>query len=127
MKHIILAFLMIAGTFQFTSAQGNRHFRTPEERTNDAIAQLQPLKLDKATTEKATAIFSDFYTKQQNTFRQLRESGNTDRETLVSKVTELAKERDAKLKNIFNEDQYNQYMADIQPELNMRRQRNRNQ
>ena len=116
--------LITAGIlFSITSlmAQGQQR-QTPEERTKAAMEKMAPLNLDDATKTKTEAIMTDFYNAQQKAMDEMRASGNNDRDAFMAKRKELADTRDAKLKEIFTQDQMKKWKDEIEPTLRPQRQ-----
>lgn len=122
MKKQIL-FLVAAICFNITSlmAQENMQRQTPEDRTKTAMEKMALLNLDTATKAKTQMIIAGFYTAQQNAMREMRASGNMDREAMMAKRKELADARDAKLKLIFTEEQLKKWINEIEPGLRPQR------
>lgn len=123
MKRIILCACFLIGMAQWGTAQEQRRFKSPDERTTEAMAQMQTLKLDDSATLKVTAVFKDFYTRQQEVMRIYRNAENPNREAALESIRKLGEERDGKLQTLLNTDQYKKYLSDIQPQLSMRRNR----
>ena len=122
MKKKIL--LLAAGIcFSITSlvAQENVQRQTPEDRTKAAIEKMAPLNLDTDAKTKTEAIMLEFYTAQQTAMREMRASGNVDRNAMMSKRKELADARDAKLKLIFTAEQFKKWTDEIEPALRPQR------
>ncbi len=120
-KQILL--LVAAICFNITSlmAQENMQRQTPEDRTKTAMEKMAPLNLDTATKAKTEVIIAEFYTAQQNAMKEMRASGNMDREAMMAKRKELAGARDAKLKLIFTEEQLKKWINEIEPGLRPQR------
>ena len=53
--------------------------------------------------------------------KEMRASGNMDREAMMTKRKELAEARDAKLKLIFTEEQLKKWINEIEPGLRPQR------
>jgi hypothetical protein len=125
MKKQIL--LLVAGiSFSITSlmAQENMQRQAPEERAKTAIEKMAPLNLDAEAKTKTEVVMLDFYTEQQNALKEMRASGNMDREAMMAKRKELADARDAKLKLIFTTEQYKKWADEIEPALRPQRPKN---
>lgn len=123
-KHFLLLISIVWLSASSLKAQQNFQRQTPEERTAAAMEKMAPLNLDTATKAKVTIVMSDFYNAQQKAMMDMRESGNMDREALMSKRKELAGERDAKLKNLITEEQFKKWTDEIEPSLRPQRPRN---
>ncbi|MEO6537737.1 MAG: hypothetical protein ABIT07_11865 [Ferruginibacter sp.] len=115
----LTAILCCVGT---VFAQGNFQRQTPEERTKATMEKLLPLTLTADQTSKTTLVFSDFYSAQQKAMEEMRASGTMDRDAMMAKRDELAKGRDAKLKEIFTPDQFSKWTSEIEPGLRPQRQ-----
>jgi protein CpxP len=109
--------------FLISSAAVNAQMQhqTVQERVTATMAKLTDLKLDAATTTKADSIFTNFYTAQQQAMQDMRASGQMDRDAMKQKRQQLEADRDAKLKAIFTDDQYNKWKNDIEPTLRPQR------
>lgn len=118
-----ISLIVAAICFSITSlmAQGNMHRQTPEERTKEAMEKMSPLKLSEEAKAKTEIVMSDFFTAQQNALKEMRESGNMDREAMQTKHKELAEERNSKLKLIFTQDQLKKWKDEIEPGLQPQR------
>jgi len=125
MKKQIL--LLVAGIcFSITSlmAQENMQRQTPEERAKSAMEKMAPLNLEAEAKTKTEVIMLDFYTAQQNAMKEMRASGDVNRETMMAKRKELADARDAKLKLIFTTEQLKKWVDEIEPGLRPQRPKN---
>lgn len=123
MKKILFALVLFLGISEVSLAQDQRQRKSPEEKTKEVMVLMQTLNMDETTTTKVNAVFTDFFTKQQEAVRQYRQEGNNDREAIMKKRRELMDARDAQLKTILSEDQYKKYLSDIQPQISARPQR----
>ena len=122
MKKQIL--LLVAGIcFSITSlmAQDNMQRMAPEDRAKAAMEKIAPLNLDTTVKSKTEVIMTEFYTAQQNAMREMRASGNMDREAMMAKRKELAEARDTKLKLIFTAEQFKKWIDEIEPALRPQR------
>jgi len=126
-KKILLAIATIFISFATVHAQtGSYQHQTVQEKVANTMSKLADLKLDAATTTKADSIFTDFYTAQQKAMQDMMAAGGQpDRDAMRQKRQQLADERDAKLKAIFTDDQYNKWKNDIEPALRPQRGGNR--
>ena len=122
MKKQIL-FLAAAICFSITSlmAQENMQRQTPEDRAKATIEKMAPLNLNAEVKAKTEVIITDFFTAQQAAMKEMRASGNMDREAMMTKRKELAEARDAKLKLIFTEEQLKKWINEIEPGLRPQR------
>ena len=120
-KQILLLVAVICFGITSLMAQENMQRLTPEERAKATMEKMAPLNLDTAVKVKAEVIIIDFYTAQQNAMKEMRASGNIDREVMITKRKELAATRDAKLKLIFTEEQLKKWVNDIEPGLRSQR------
>ena len=122
-KKLMMGFLALTCFMGSVMAQGGGMQRqTPEERTKATMEKLAPLTLTTDQTTKTTLVFSDFYNAQQKAMEEMRASGTMDRDAMMAKRDELAKARDAKLKDIFTADQYKKWTDEIEPSLRPQRQ-----
>lgn len=126
MKKILFSVLFMVGIMQFGLAQEQRQFKSPQEKTDEIMAQMQVLKLDDATTAKVSFLFKDFYTKQQQQMREYRNAEHPDREAAITALKKLGNERDDSLKTMLNDEQYKKYLSDIQPNISVRKKRGGN-
>ena len=125
MKKQIL--LLVAGIcFSITSlmAQENMQRQTPEERAKTAMEKMATLNLDTEAKTKTELIMLDFYTAQQNAMKEMRASGNMDRDAMMTKRKELADARDTKLKLILTTEQFKKWADEIEPALRPQRPKN---
>ncbi len=122
-KYFLLIVLAMSSVFIYAQG-GDQQRKSPEERLAAVMEKLSPLKLDADATEKTKTVIADYFTAQQAAMKEMRESGNMDRETMMIKRKELAYIRDAKLKNIFTADQMKQWVDEIEPSLRPQRKNN---
>lgn len=123
MKKMILIMAIALVSVIATQAQGGGQQRSPEERAKQTMERLADLKLDKDQTEKATAVFKDFYEARSKMMQEMRASGGqVDRDQMREKGRKLTDERDEKLKKIFTEDQYKKWKDEIEPAMRPNRQ-----
>lgn len=123
MKKQILATLFAAFiSIVVVNAQGGGGQRqTPEERTKATMEKLAVLNLDATAKTKTEAVITDFNNTQQKAMDEMRASGSMDRDAMMAKRKELADARDAKLKDIFTEDQMKKWRDEIEPSLRPQR------
>ncbi len=118
---LLLVTVFLVGTATMY-AQGGFQRRTPEERLKPLHDKIEEaFKLDTAKMAKVDAIFLDMYKQQDAKMEEIRASGNFDREAMQAAREELVKKRDAKLKEVFTEEEMNRFKEEIEP--SMRRQR----
>lgn len=118
-KILLLVILMIAATSFIFAQQGNLQPRTVEQRVQSAMEKIStPLNLNKDQVEKTSAIFSEFYTRQNTMREEARSSGNRPDRSVFQK---MSAERDEKLKAIFTEDQFKKYKDEVEPSLRPQR------
>jgi len=119
-KKILLSAIVLFLGITISNAQdgggGGFQHQTVQQRVSNAMSKVTSLNLDAATTTKVDSIFTDFYTAQQN----LMSSGG-DRDAMRQQRQQLSADRDAKLKAILTDDQYNKWTNDIEPSLRPQR------
>lgn len=123
-KQILLLMAGILFSISGLFAQDGMQRQTPDQRTKTAMEKMAPLNLDEATKAKAQVIMADFYNAQQKAMEELRAGGNGSREEMQAKRKELAGARDAKLKEIFTQEQMKRWIDEIEPTLRPQRQKN---
>lgn len=118
-----IALLFAAAIFSITAlvAQDGRQRMSPEERTKMTMEKMTPLNLSADVKTKAEKIMNDFYTAQQKAVQDMRASGTMDRDAMMATRKKLADERDAKLKEIFTQDQMKKWIDEIEPSLRPQR------
>jgi hypothetical protein len=104
MKKLMLL-LFAVGCIGHVMAQDNRNSqRLPAaERAKLAVEKMAPLDLTPESKSSALVIMTKFYESAEKAIREMRVSGNVDRETLIATRKKLAAERDAELRKIFTE------------------------
>ncbi|MEO6488715.1 MAG: hypothetical protein ABIO04_02150 [Ferruginibacter sp.] len=123
-KRILLFVTAFCISITTIYAQQNMQRLTPEERTKAAIEKMLPLKLTEEAKTKTQLILSDFYNAQQTAMKELRAAGNVNKDVLQAKRKEMADKRDADLKVVLTEEQYQQWLTDIEPSLRPQRAKN---
>ena len=99
--------------------QGNYQPRTVEQRVETAMEKVStPLNLTKEQIEKTSAIFSDFYTRQNKLREEARSSGSRPDRSIFQKMNA---ERDDQLQKIFTEEQFKKYKDEIEPSMRPQR------
>ncbi len=118
-----IALLFAAAIFSITAlvAQDGRQRMSPEERTKMTMEKMAPLNLSADVKTKIEKIMNDFYTAQQKAMQDMRASGTMDRDAMMATRKKLADERDAKLKEIFTQDQMKKWIDEIEPSLRPQR------
>lgn len=118
-----IALLFAAAIFSITAlmAQDGRQRMTPEERTKMTMEKMATLNLSADVKTKTEKIINDFYTAQQKAMQDMRTSGSMDRDAMMATRKKLADERDAKLKEIFTQDQMKKWINEIEPSLRPQR------
>ncbi|MFN8248924.1 MAG: hypothetical protein U0T68_08250 [Ferruginibacter sp.] len=118
-----IALLFAAAIFSITAlmAQDGRQRMTPEERTKMTMEKMATLNLSADVKTKTEKIINDFYTAQQKAMQDMRASGSMDRDAMMATRKKLADERDAKLKEIFTQDQMKKWINEIEPSLRPQR------
>ncbi len=91
--------------------------QTPEERTKATMSRMDAFDLKPDVRLKAETIFNDFFKAQQTYMQESRTAGTVDRAATSAKLQELMSVRDAKLKQIFTDEQYNKWIGEIEPSL----------
>ena len=120
-KQILLLAAGICFSISSLMAQENMQRQTPEDRAKATIEKMAPLNLTAEVKTKTEVIITDFFTAQQAAMREMRASGNMDREAMMTKRKELADARDAKLKLIFTQEQLKKWVEEIEPGLRPQR------
>jgi uncharacterized protein YfkK (UPF0435 family) len=106
---LTIMMIVLAGSFCFSQPeQEGMKPATPKERLkmiNERICK--PLNLDNSQTEKVTSAFKDFFEEMD---KLVDKSVNPSARPAKSKVDELAKIRDEKVKLIIPESQFPNYL-----------------
>jgi PHD/YefM family antitoxin component YafN of YafNO toxin-antitoxin module len=120
-KLIFLIFSLCC--ISYAMAQDNRSSqRMPApERAKLAVEKMAPLDLTPENKASALVIMTTFYESAEKAIREMRQSGNVDRESLMATRKKLASERDAELKKIFTEQQMEKWLKEIEPTLRPQR------
>lgn len=113
---MLVAFLLMSTTALF--AQGMMRRSVPErvKQTMDKITGALSLTPDQVS--KTDSVFTEFYTAQNKAFEDARSSGNRPDRSTFQKFTD---DRDAKLKAIFTEEQYNKFKNEVEPSMRPQR------
>jgi periplasmic protein CpxP/Spy len=122
-KQILLALLSFAIATTTVNAQGGGgQRRTPEERLKVVHEKIDSaFKLDADKMAKIDAIFLESYKQQDAKMEELRASGSFDREAMQAARQELMQSRDAKLKEVFTEEQMKKFKDEIEPSMRPQR------
>jgi hypothetical protein len=119
-KQVLVLFAALFLTLGSAFAQGQR--MTVDERVALAMDKIEAgLKPSESVRSGAKTVMVDFYTNQQKAMEELRASGGTDREKMMEVRKKLSDERDAKLKNIFTQEQMTKWTNEIEPSLRPQR------
>jgi hypothetical protein len=102
-------------------AQGGMQRQTPEERIKVTMEKMAVLGLNEDQTKKTTVVITDFVGNQQKAMEDYRASGGGNREVWMAKRKEMEDDRDKKLKEIFNADQYKKWIEEIVPSMRPQR------
>lgn len=121
-KAILLAFVffLIGGV---TYAQASK--RNVESKVATVMDKFDALKLDKATTETVTDIFTDFYTAQDKIRDNIQGPSTTlaqgfarqDYQSVRKQNEKIIDDRDKRLKKALTADQYKKWTDEIEPSL----------
>lgn len=125
-KAVILAFVLfiLAGVL---NAQGSK--RSVESRVDNVMEKFEVLKLDKATTETVTEIFTDFYTAQDKIRDNIQGPSTTlaqgfarqDYQSVRKQNEKIIDDRDKRLKKVLTTDQYKKWTDEIEPSIRSKR------
>lgn len=118
-KQILLLLSALVLGFTTVSAQGGGGPRkTVPERVKEVMDRLAEFNLDKDKTTKTEEAFTVFYTDAQKMMEEMRGGGGQpNRDEIRQKRQKLVDDRDAKLKGIFTEEQYNKWKNEIEPSM----------
>ncbi len=121
-KQIVLYVLTFFVSISGLLAQGGGMQRqTSEERVKANMEAIKPLLLNEEQTKKTTDVVTDFVNNQQKLMEDFRTNGGGDREGWMAKRKEVEDARDAKLKEIFNANQYKKWIEEIVPSMRPQR------
>ncbi|MEO6583144.1 MAG: hypothetical protein ABIO05_02400 [Ferruginibacter sp.] len=121
-KQLITLMALFVITITSAVAQdGQPQRQTAEERTKSTMEKLSPLILGANELIKTEAVFLDFYKTQQKAMEDLRASGSFDREAMMAKRDEMAKQRNEKLKALFTAEQFKKWSEEVEPSLRPQR------
>ena len=109
---ILFSLLLFATTTIFAQDIRNRTVSERVKITMDKITS--PLKLDASQASRTDSAFADFYQSQNKMMENAKSSGNRPNRQGFEKIINA---RDAKLKEIFTEDQYTQFKNDVENSL----------
>ena len=113
---MLVAFMLVSATAIF--AQGFQRQTVPE-RVKATMDKLSSLQLNQSQSDKASAIFTDYYTSMSKMREEARSSGNRPDRSVYEKMTS---DRDEKLKAVLTADQFTKYTNEV--EATLRPQRN---
>jgi hypothetical protein len=95
---------------------------TPEERTKETMEKLARFDMKEQKRTKVEEIMTNFYKSQQAARQEMHAAGTTDRTVMMEKNKKLMAERDAKLKEVLTEEEYNKWITEIEPTTRPQRQ-----
>ena len=129
MKRLFIVSLLALCTIQAAMAQPGRGMRrTVEERVkivHDKLDSAFNKEIPAAKMAEVDSALAAYYRGQDKMREELMAGGGppdeATRETMRTKMQELAAERDAKLQKIFTEAQYKKWKDEIEPALQPRR------
>jgi periplasmic protein CpxP/Spy len=105
-KILLSAILLLFATFSFAQAQGDTKKMTVDEKVKKTMSQLTPqLTLDNDQQSKLHVIYTDFYTAKEKLYEGLQPGAQPDK----AQKEKLISERDEKIKDVLNEDQYKKF------------------
>jgi hypothetical protein len=105
-KITLFVMLMFAGILSTQAQQGNFQRRTPEERTKMQVDRMtDSLKISAAQQKDVNTILMDYYKAQDKLREGLAPGTRPERADIEKTVTD----RDAKLKIILTEPQFNRF------------------
>ena len=105
-KITLFVMLMFAGILSTQAQQGNFQRRTPEERTKMQVDRMtDSLKISAAQQKDVNTVFMDYYKAQDKLREGLAPGTRPERADIEKTVTD----RDAKLKIILTEPQFNRF------------------
>ena len=121
-KQIVLIAIAAFAMIGTVSAQGGFQRRTVEERVKSVHDKMDSaFKPDAAKMTSIDTLFTSYY-KAQDAFRdEMMASGNTDRDAMRAKMTEMAAARDEKLKQFLTEEQMKIWKETIEPSMRPQR------
>ena len=121
-KQIVLIAVAAIATIGTVSAQGGFQRRTVEERVKTIHEKMDSaFKPDAAKLTSIDTLFTSFY-KAQDAYRdEMMNSGNTDRDAMRAKMTEMGAARDEKLKQFLTEEQMKIWKETIEPSMRPQR------
>ena len=121
-KQIVLITIAAFAMIGTVSAQGGFQRRTVEERVKSVHDKMDSaFKPDAAKMTSIDTLFTSYY-KVQDAYRdEMMASGNTDRDAMRAKMTEMAAARDEKLKQFLTEEQMKIWKETIEPSMRPQR------
>lgn len=123
-KQIVLIAIAALATIGTASAQGGFQRRTVEERVKSVHDKMDSaFKLDAVKMNSVDTLFTSYYKAQDAYREEMMNSGNTDRDAMRAKMTEMAAARDEKLKQFLTEEQMKIWKETIEPSMRPQRQR----
>ena len=117
----LIALVVFAGTFS-VKAQGGFQRRTVEERVKSVHEKMDSAFKPEAVKMAAIdSLFSGYYRDQDKMRDEMMASGNTDRDAMRAKFTEMSDARDVKLKAILTEAEMKIWKENIEPSMRPQR------
>ncbi len=111
---VMMALLLSAALFTNAQQRGYPRLTTAQRVTNVMTKLTGPLQLDTVQQQKTAGVFTDFFDAQTKLRQDAMASGQRPDRSLFQK---LIADRDAKLKDIFNADQFKKYTDEVEPGL----------
>ncbi len=124
-KAVLLAFLFLL----FSGALYAQSKRSVESRVETVMSKFESMKLDKATTETVTEIFTDFYSAQDKLRDNIQGPATGMAQGLVRQEYQsvrkqnekIIENREKSLKKTLTAEQYKKWTDEIEPSLRHRR------
>lgn len=123
MKKQILMFVIAAfAIIGTTQAQGGFQRRTVEERVKSVHDKIDSaFKPEAVKMTSIDTLFTSYYKATDAYREEMMASGNTDRDAMRAKMTEMAAARDEKLKQFLTEEQMKTWKESIEPSMRPQR------
>lgn len=124
------AFILAAILFLFTGvlyAQGPK--RSVESRVENVMNKFETLRLDNATADAVSKIFTDFYTAQDKIRDNIQGPASSlvqglerqDYQSVRKQNEKIIDDREKGLKKVLTADEYKKWTDEIEPSLRTRR------
>ena len=118
---LLVTFIMVS-TLAIAQPGGGR--MNPEERAKRQTEELtEKLDLSKDQAKKVEAINLKYAKKMGDMFRDMRDSGNMDREAMREKMGALREEQNKEMQKVLDKDQMKEYEAYLKEQDERRAQR----